>query len=207
MSDRFKFTAENDPASPCESYRTLLGDYKAQRSNANGFTARERAAIDLRVPDSGNPWLDEMIAKSRRLDMLTELTAAAIASSLYEGELSTATNLADVATRGLMANVLDEPRIEPVSVYTDKTGMPTGADMAAALDQAQRDAQPEPYVPQVGDVVVASAMAGYAGLEPGARYRVIHVELDGWLRVVAEGSKEDDIGSWIDGEDVERCNV
>lgn len=33
-----------------------------------GITAREYAAIALRVPDSGTPWLDEMITKSRELD-------------------------------------------------------------------------------------------------------------------------------------------
>lgn len=36
-----------------------------------GFTQRERAAIDLRVPDSGSEWLDEMIREGRRLDMAT----------------------------------------------------------------------------------------------------------------------------------------
>lgn len=33
-----------------------------------GLTAREYAAIALRVPESGSPWLDEMITKSRELD-------------------------------------------------------------------------------------------------------------------------------------------
>lgn len=31
-----------------------------------GFTKREQAAISLRVPDSGLPWLDEMIKEAQR---------------------------------------------------------------------------------------------------------------------------------------------
>jgi hypothetical protein len=34
-----------------------------------GLTAREYAAIALRVPESGTPWLDQMIAASRRMDL------------------------------------------------------------------------------------------------------------------------------------------
>lgn len=34
----------------------------------DGFTARERACIDLRVPESGSKWLDDLIIKSRQLD-------------------------------------------------------------------------------------------------------------------------------------------
>lgn len=33
-----------------------------------GLTAQEYAAISLRVPDSGEPWLDDMIRHSRRMD-------------------------------------------------------------------------------------------------------------------------------------------
>ncbi len=33
-------------------------------SNGSGFSKREIAAIMLRVPDSGLPWLDEMIKSS-----------------------------------------------------------------------------------------------------------------------------------------------
>lgn len=49
-------TNENDPAFP--------GPFKAEP----GLTAREHAAITLRVPMSGNPWLDEMITEARRWD-------------------------------------------------------------------------------------------------------------------------------------------
>lgn len=47
-------TNENDPAFP--------GPYKV----VYGLTAREHAAIHLRVPMSGNPWLDAMITEARR---------------------------------------------------------------------------------------------------------------------------------------------
>lgn len=33
-----------------------------------GLTPRQHAAIELRVPDSGLDWLDEMITKARRMD-------------------------------------------------------------------------------------------------------------------------------------------
>ena len=33
-----------------------------------GMTLRQYAAIHLRVPNSGTDWLDDMIAKARRLD-------------------------------------------------------------------------------------------------------------------------------------------
>lgn len=49
-------TNENDPAFP-EPFHA-----------APGLTAREHAAIHLRVPMSGNPWLDEMITEARRWD-------------------------------------------------------------------------------------------------------------------------------------------
>lgn len=33
-----------------------------------GFTQRQRAAIDLRVPDSDTPWIDDMIRKALRAE-------------------------------------------------------------------------------------------------------------------------------------------
>lgn len=36
------------------------------QSDRSGFTAREYAAIKLRVPDSGTDWLDKMILASLR---------------------------------------------------------------------------------------------------------------------------------------------
>jgi hypothetical protein len=36
---------------------------------SNGLTVREHAAILLRVPQSGLPWLDAMIRRSNRLEL------------------------------------------------------------------------------------------------------------------------------------------
>lgn len=44
-----------------------------------GFTQRQRAAIDLCVPDSGTDWLDEMIRKSPRMKL---------AGQAMEGEMT-----------------------------------------------------------------------------------------------------------------------
>lgn len=51
----------NESAYPC-------GDDKA--SYERGFTKRQRAAIELRVPDSGEEWLDAMIRKANRREMV-----------------------------------------------------------------------------------------------------------------------------------------
>ena len=37
-----------------------------------GMSQRAYAAIHLRVPDSGLPWLDAMIERARRYDMLAQ---------------------------------------------------------------------------------------------------------------------------------------
>lgn len=41
-----------------------------------GLTARQYAAIALRVPDSGTDWLDAMIVRSRRQERATAIAAA-----------------------------------------------------------------------------------------------------------------------------------
>ena len=55
-----------------------------------GLSARERASIDLKVPDSGTDWLDEMILESRRLDYMGQV----ITNMGYPGAESTATIIA-----------------------------------------------------------------------------------------------------------------
>ena len=45
---------------------------------AQGLTAQEYAAIQLRVPESGTEWLDAMIRKARRMDTETTIAAALI---------------------------------------------------------------------------------------------------------------------------------
>ena len=44
----------------------------------DGMTLRQYAAIKLRVPDSGNDWLDEMIRKSLRDEFAAKAMQAAI---------------------------------------------------------------------------------------------------------------------------------
>lgn len=41
-----------------------------------GMSIREHAAITLRVPDSGQPWLDDMIREARRWDAMERVLAA-----------------------------------------------------------------------------------------------------------------------------------
>lgn len=50
-----------------------------------GMTLREYAAIKLKVPDSGTPWLDEMIEKSRRDDLAARAMQAQIEFEGMEG--------------------------------------------------------------------------------------------------------------------------
>lgn len=72
----------NDPAYP------QLHD-SCQRANETetwpGLTARALAAIKLRVPDSGEPWLDAMIQQSRRLDIATAAMQGLISSDAADG--------------------------------------------------------------------------------------------------------------------------
>jgi len=79
-------TNENDPAFP--------GPFHA----APGLTTREHAAIHLRVPMSGNTWLDEMIAEARRWD-----AAQAAMPSYYDQDrvacISNAVHDANALTR------------------------------------------------------------------------------------------------------------
>ena len=42
------------------------GDENPIYEHPRGLTPQEYAAIHLRVPDSGTPWLDEMIRKAKR---------------------------------------------------------------------------------------------------------------------------------------------
>lgn len=53
-----------------------------------GMSLRQYAAIKLRVADSGLPWLDEMIEKSRRNDLAEKIGAIYMQDVApgYEGE-------------------------------------------------------------------------------------------------------------------------
>ncbi len=60
-------THEDTPAFPFGQISELTGQPINGYFSA-GLTAREHAAIHLRVPMSGNPWLDAMITEARRWD-------------------------------------------------------------------------------------------------------------------------------------------
>ena len=42
----------------------------------NGIDLRVMAAIELRIPDSGIPWLDEMIARAEKRDIAAKVFQA-----------------------------------------------------------------------------------------------------------------------------------
>lgn len=52
------------------------------REQYKGITMQEHAAIELKVPMSGNPWLDDMIRESRRLDFLQDVRFCMIAEAV-----------------------------------------------------------------------------------------------------------------------------
>lgn len=49
--------------------------FEEEWRSSSGMSLRQYAAIKLRVPDSGLPWLDEMIEKSRRDDVIEKIAA------------------------------------------------------------------------------------------------------------------------------------
>ena len=61
-------TNPNDPAHPLQG----MGEQPngTFEHSCTGFTAREHAAIQLRVPNSGTDWLDAMICQSRRQEFV-----------------------------------------------------------------------------------------------------------------------------------------
>lgn len=71
-------TAPNLPASPVVELDRISGQFYDQHF---GFDAREHAAIALRVPDSGNDWLDAMIRTAQRNDYARQAMQAMITKS------------------------------------------------------------------------------------------------------------------------------
>ena len=49
-----------------------------------GMTLREYAAIELRIPDSGIDWLDEMIAKAERRDIAVKAMQGMMSNSAVD---------------------------------------------------------------------------------------------------------------------------
>lgn len=78
-------TEPDAPAMPNPETPVPLYNDKNERTGTRvyratfGLTAREHAAIHLRVPMSGNPWLDAMIIEARRWD-----AAQAVMPSYYD---------------------------------------------------------------------------------------------------------------------------
>ena len=54
---------------------TLPADPARPVKGKDGLSAREYAAIHLRVPDSGEAWLDKMILRSVHLDFMMAATS------------------------------------------------------------------------------------------------------------------------------------
>ena len=65
IPDTTKMISDGGPAFP----HTTQWDGITPAINHNGMTLRQYAAIKLCVPDSGLPWLDEMIVQSRRFNV------------------------------------------------------------------------------------------------------------------------------------------
>ena len=75
------------PAFPMRSYEDWNG---VEIPGSAGMTLRQYAAIELRVPNSGTDWLDEMITKANR------------------------DGFAGLALKGLLANIDDFPMLSAV---------------------------------------------------------------------------------------------
>jgi len=77
-------TAPNEPAAPLNELDQSTGHIVAQHL---GLTAREHAAIALRVPDSGTDWLDAMIRTAKRDDVAARAMLTMISMCQYaDGE-------------------------------------------------------------------------------------------------------------------------
>ena len=64
---------------------------------AQGLTAQEFAAIQLRVPQSGTGWLDAMITEARRLDAVIACAAALVVNGADPEQVSELSRLAAAA--------------------------------------------------------------------------------------------------------------
>lgn len=62
---------------------SIAAAIQCEREIIQGLTARQYAAIALRVPDSGEPWLDKMIKQARRMDA-AESALPAIQYAIYQ---------------------------------------------------------------------------------------------------------------------------
>jgi len=110
MSDK------QDPASPVGKPTRQPADPKALPVviDSPGLSAVEFAAINLRVPNSGTPWLDKMIVEARRMDaaavaMQALLLNGSLGKSLSEASTIDNYTAAAIAASDSMARQLSKP--------------------------------------------------------------------------------------------------
>ena len=129
-----------------------MSDNQTPEGYRPGLTARERAALELRLPDSGTPWLDEMIAKARLLDTATAMETAYISvlgNKKDEEPVEFLGTLAEVSLQmaeRLLDEALTEPRIEvgPVDLTAHPIGKPaSGAGQTMRVDGVDYRRLPE----------------------------------------------------------------
>lgn len=109
-------TDKTDPASPVGAPKKPGADPKAVDVpvEAVGLTAVEFAAITLRVPTSGTPWLDKMIVEARRMDaaavaMQALLLNGSLGKSLSEPSTIDTYTAVAIAASDSMARQLSKP--------------------------------------------------------------------------------------------------
>lgn len=105
--------------------------YPQAADGYGGFTAIERACIDLRVPKSGTPWLDKLIAEAQHRDAATLIMATKAATGPLNEDIAKAINneakRLEWTTERVMANIascdaaaiLELLAAEPASPATD----------------------------------------------------------------------------------------
>jgi hypothetical protein len=75
---------KNTPAFPGVEYKQPVGGGAHMMTIVGGMTMREYAAIQLKVPDSGTAWLDEMIRTAQRNELAAKVMPAAL-HELWDG--------------------------------------------------------------------------------------------------------------------------
>lgn len=78
-------TDKTNPAMPQgESWIDAIGNSYKRGALHRGLTAQEHAAIQLRVPNSGTPWLDDMIRQARVLDATKDFAVAMLNTDWWD---------------------------------------------------------------------------------------------------------------------------
>lgn len=151
-------TAEDEPAMPSHG---SMGEV-AHR----GLTAREHAAIALRLPESGTEWLDAMIHRARLLDTATALMPECEAN--HDGVLTEPT-LEEAGYVHHVGNVVTRAGEEAMRSALAESDA-AGGNVTAS---GQRE-------PKVGDIVVITEACGEY-YEAGTRAKLTERNALGWL--------------------------